>query len=87
MSNEPVPTSTGLAEVNPKSLAQLMAESPLTWSNSDVERIVTELRQARSKWAQADAEAKASGRKNARASKALSSPAPKADVSLEDLGL
>lgn len=66
---------TPLAEASPLSLQELFDKDPLSLSDDDIERIVTELRAARAKW-----EAAPKGR----APKAEAKPLP---TDLADLGL
>lgn len=67
-----------LAEANPDSLQELFDRDPLELTDADVERIVTELRDQRSRWVKAEAK----GKKQA-APKSLSL----ADLDLSDLKL
>lgn len=66
---------TPLAEASPESLAELFAKDPLSLTDSDIERIVTSLREARAKWESAP---------KGRAPKAEAKPLP---TDLADLGL
>jgi hypothetical protein len=67
-----------LREASPESLNELFERDPLSLSDSDVESIVQQLRVARSKWAEEEAQKKSAGKK--------SKPAD-ANLSLDDLGL
>lgn len=67
---------TPLAEASPESLQELLDKDPLKLTDSDIERVVTSLREARSKWEQSE--------KKGRAPKAEAKPLP---TDLADLGL
>lgn len=67
-----------LREADPASLNELFERDPLSLNDSDVDSIVHQLRLARTKWAEEEAQKQASGKK--------SKPAD-ANLSLDDLGL
>jgi hypothetical protein len=67
-----------LREASPESLNELFERDPLSLTDSDVESIVAQLRVARSKWAEEEAQKQRSGKK--------SKPADP-NMTLDDLGL
>jgi hypothetical protein len=67
-----------LREASPESLNELFERDPLSLTDSDVESIVQQLRVARSKWAEEEAQKQRSGKK--------SKPADP-NMTLDDLGL
>jgi hypothetical protein len=67
-----------LREADPASLNELFERDPLSLTDSDVESIVAQLRVARSKWAEEEAQKQSRGKK--------SKPAD-ANLNLDDLGL
>jgi hypothetical protein len=67
-----------LREASPESLNGLFERDPLSLTDSDVESIVQQLRVARSKWAEEEAQKQRSGKK--------SKPADP-NMTLDDLGL
>lgn len=74
-----------LSEADPRSLDDLYAADPLSLTDDDVDKIVSDLRQKRALWATEDAEAQSQGR--ARRPKAYKSAPPKGQMDLSDLGL
>lgn len=78
-------TQTPLSEADPKSLDELFNEDPLNLTDSDVERLVAELRANRHLWKKEDAEAKSQDR--ARRPSKYKPKVEKGKLSLADLGL
>ena len=74
-----------LSEANPKSLDDLYVADPLSLTDDDVDRIVSDLRQKKVLWEKEDAEAQSQGRK--RRPKEYKSPPPKGQLSLDVLGI
>lgn len=75
-----------LAEAVPESLDELFSRDPLSLTQQDLDKIIANLREARARWAAAEA----SGAKSApRSAKAAAGPkvAAKPGMSLDDLGL
>ncbi len=78
-------TDNPLGEADPRSLDDLYAADPLSLTDSDVDKIVADLRQKRDLWQTEDAAAQSQGR--ARKPKAYKSAPPKGQLNLASLGL